>query len=212
MGLAELAGPGARFELGGQRLLVAETTGETDTYIEFFDGESRRLLTENDDGSSNYNARIRYEVTAGHRYLVKVRGYSSSTYGEFGFRAYLSVPVTFDPDEYEPNDEASQAKLIEIGIPQVHSFHSADDIDWVKIIISESGYYTIRTGGVNSNRLDTYIELFNENLNSIASDDDGGEYLDSCLSLLLERGVYYLKVECFDDEPDQLYSISIEAE
>jgi hypothetical protein len=46
----------------------------------------------------------------------------------------------------------------------------------------------------------------------IDEDDDGGESMDSRLSLNLESGLYYLKVECLDDTPNQPYTISIEAD
>jgi hypothetical protein len=62
---------------------------------------------------------------------------------------------------------------------------------------------------VSSTRLDTYIELFDANINPIAEDDDGGAYRDSRLYLRLDSGLYYLKVWCLDDEPDQPYNISI---
>ncbi|MCL2067715.1 MAG: hypothetical protein FWG99_09660 [Treponema sp.] len=190
--------------------LIVETTGDTDTYIEFYDAESRELLTQNDDGGSDYNARIRYNVQAGHRYMAKVRGYSSDSSGDYGFRAYLTELVDLAPDQYEPDDDHAQANMLEIGVPQQHNFHHADDVDWVKFIIERSGGYTIRAGGTISNRLDTYIELLDENLNPIDGDDDGGEYRDSLLSVNLESGLYYLKVFCLDDEPDQNYIISIE--
>jgi len=85
-------------------------------------------------------------------------------------------------------------------------------VDWVKFQITQPGRYTIRARGVVSNRLDTYIELFDTNLTSIGEDDDGGEAVDSRLSLHLESGLYYLKVYCLDQNPDQPYTISIEAE
>jgi hypothetical protein len=192
--------------------LVMETTGSVDTYMEFFNAETRERLAENDDGGSSYNARIRYNVQAGKRYIAKVRGYGSSDTGSYGFRAYLQVQVQIAPDEYEPDNDSASAKQIEIGIPQQHTFHTSDDVDWVKFQITRPGRYTIRTRGVNSNRLDTYIELYNSSLNSIGEDDDGGENLDSRLSLHLENGLYYLKVECIGDDIDQPYTISIVAE
>jgi hypothetical protein len=62
---------------------------------------------------------------------------------------------------------------------------------------------------VNSTRLDTYIELYDGDRNSIDDDDDGSESLDSRLSARLQPGTYYLKVECPDDEPDEPYTINI---
>ncbi|MDR0474804.1 MAG: DVUA0089 family protein [Treponema sp.] len=191
--------------------LVAETTGSIDTYMYLYNADTRELLAENDDGGSSYNARIRYNVRAGSPYIAKVKALDGET-GQYGFRAYLQVQAQIAPDEYEPDDESSSAKLIEIGTPQQHTFHTGNDVDWVKFQITQPGPYTIRARGVNSNRLDTYIELFNADMNLIAEDDDGGDGYDARLSLRLDNGLYYLKVECLDDEPDQPYTISIQAE
>jgi hypothetical protein len=191
--------------------LVAETTGSFDTYMYLYDYETRELLDEDDDGAQSYNARIRYNVRAGKRYIAKVRGYDMDT-GSYGFRAYLSGGNQLAPDEYEPDDELSLAKLIGIGTPQQHTFHSSDDVDWVRFQITRPGAYTIRVRGVRSNRLDTYIELYDANQNLIAEDDDGGSDRDSRLSLQLGNGFFNLKVWCLDEEPDQPYTVSITAE
>jgi hypothetical protein len=187
-----------------------ETTGRMDTYMELYDAETREMLEENDDGGEGNNARIRYSVQGGQRYIVKVRGYSSSETGSYAFRAYLPSQARLAPDEYEPDDDSSSASLIDIGKPQQHTFHTGDDVDWVKFQVTHAGRYTIRARGVNSDRLDTYMELFDANLNSIAEDDDGGDNLDSRISQQLGNGLYYLKVWCLDDEPGQPYTISVE--
>jgi hypothetical protein len=196
-------------ETDGQ--LIMETTGNVDTFMEFYNAENRQKLADDDDGGRGSNARIRYRVEAGKRYIAKVRGYDGDT-GSYGFRAYIQVQVRLTPDEYEPDNDSASAKQIEIGIPQQHTFHNSNDVDWVKFQITQPGRYTIRARGVNSNRLDTYIELFDSNLSPIDDDDDGGESLDSRLSLHLGSGLYYLKAQCLDEEPGQPYTISIEAE
>jgi len=189
--------------------LIVETTGGTDTFMEFYDAGTRQKLADDDDGGRGSNARIRYNVQAGKRYIAKVSGYEGEA-GSYGFRAYLRVLVRLTPDEYEPDDDSASAKMIEIGKPQQHTFHNTDDVDWVKFQITQPGRYIIRAKGVNSNRLDTYIELFDSTLNSIDEDDDSGEGVDALLSLRLENGLYYLKVECLDENPGQPYTISIE--
>jgi len=192
--------------------ITMETVGRIDTYMELYDADSKDLLDDNDDGGNNYNARIRHIVESGNRYMVMVRGYDSSVTGNYSFRAYFQAQNTLAPDEYEPNDEPSAATQIEIGSTQEHTFHSTDDVDWFKFQITQAGKYTIHTKGLTSNRLDTYIELYDSNLNVIAEDDDGGNALSSLLSQNLNRGSYYLKVWCLDDEPNQGYSISISTE
>ena len=192
--------------------LVMETTGNTDTYMEFYNADTGEKLAQNDDGGSGTNARIRHNVEAGKRYIAKVRGYSSDETGSYGFKAYFQAQAGLQPDEYEPDNDSASAKWISIGTPQRHTFHDEDDFDWVKFEVMERGRYTIRARGVNSNRFDTYVELYDESMDSIGEDDDGGEELDSRLSRNLVPGVYYLRVGSFEEDPDQPYLISIERE
>ena len=188
--------------------LTIETTGRTDTYMELFDSDEE-LLDENDDGGSNYNARIRFNVVAGNTYYAVVRGYNQETTGNYGFRAFFPASGSMAPDEYEPDNEPSQAKPIEIGSSQQRTFHSSDDVDWVSFQITQSGRYVINVRGVNNNRLDTYIELYDNNTNLIAEDDDGGDSLSSRLSVNLAAGTYLLKIWCLDEEPNQGYTLNI---
>jgi hypothetical protein len=191
--------------------LVMETTGNIDTYLEFYDASSMEQVSTNDDGGSGNNARIRYNVRAGNRYIAKVRGYSSSETGSYGFRAYIIEQVRLNPDEYEDDNEFTAAKDISIGASQERTFHSGGDIDWIRFQVERPGRYVIRARGLRSNRLDTYIELYDSGNNYIDDNDDGGEDLDSRLSVQLQSGTYYIKAECLNDEPDQPYVISVEA-
>jgi hypothetical protein len=193
--------------------LVIETSGGTDTYLELYSADnSRETLAENDDGGSGSNARLRYQVQAGSRYIAMIRGYSNSTTGRYSFLAYLVEPVNIDPDEFESDDEFASAKDIAIGTAQQHTFTNGDDVDWVKFQVSAAGGYAIRARGVNSSRLDTYIELYDENHSSIDEDDDGGDNLDSYLSVRLQPGTYYLMVSCLNSEPEEPYTIRITQE
>jgi hypothetical protein len=193
--------------------LVIETSGSTDTYLELYNANSsRESLAENDDGGSGSNARIRHEVQAGNRYIAMVRGYSNSTTGRYSFLAYLMEPVRTEPDEFESDDEFSSARDIAIDETQQHTFTNGDDVDWVKFQVTAVGTYAIRTRGVNSTRLDTYIELYDQNHSSIDENDDGGDNLDSYLSVRLQPGTYYLMVSCLNSEPEEPYTIRITRE
>ncbi|MDR1319263.1 MAG: PPC domain-containing protein [Treponema sp.] len=191
--------------------LLLETTGNTDTYMELYNADPRDKLADNDDGGSGGNARIRYQVRPGNSYIAKVRGYGGET-GSYGFGARFTEAIRSTPDEYEEDDDFTSAKEISPGTPQRHTFTTGNDVDWVKFQISRPGSYTIRARGVNSARLDTYIELYDGNRNSIDDNDDGGEDLDSRLSVRLQAGTYYLKVECLDEDPDEPYTISVAAD
>lgn len=193
-------------------ILTLETTGSTDTYMELYDADSRNILTSNDDGGYNSNARIRWEVRSGNRYIAQVYGYDHDVTGSYGFHAWLVEPVRMDPDEFEDDNEFESAKNLIVGTPQQHTFTTGEDVDWVQFQISRAGRYTIRARGVNSSALDTYIELYDKDRNAIDDNDDGGEDYDSLLSVRLQTGTYYLKIECLDDEPDQPYTVRVDAE
>ncbi|MCL2802061.1 MAG: PPC domain-containing protein [Treponema sp.] len=191
--------------------ITIETTGRTDTYMELYDADEE-LLAEDDDSGQSYNARIRYNVTEGNRYIALVRGYSNEITGSYAFRAFFPEAGLLAPDEYEPNNEPSQATPFTIGTTQRHTFHSSDDVDWIRFEVTRAGRHVISARGENNNRLDTYIELYDNNLNIIAEDDDGGDGLSARLSLNLAAGVYFLKVWCLDEEPSQAYILSITAQ
>jgi hypothetical protein len=192
--------------------LVMETTGNMDTYMELYEAGSSGRLSGNDDSGSGNNARIRYQTRAGGRYIARVRSYEHDSTGSYGFRAWLVETVHIPPDEYEDDNDFDAAKELEVGTPQRHTFTTGDDVDWVKFRVNQAGRHIIRVRGVDSTRLDTYIELYDGDRNVIDEDDDGGESLDSRLSVRLQEGVYYLKVECLDNEPDEPYTISITME
>lgn len=200
-----------RLSPGADGSLVMETTGNIDTVMELYEAGSNSILSDDDDDGSEGNARIRYTVQAGRTYIAIVTGYDGET-GSYGFRAWLVEPVRIEPDEFENDDESSSAGEIAVGESQQHTFSSRDDVDWVRFQISQAGRYIIRAKGVNSDSLDTYIELYDQDFNVIDENDDGGENMDARLSVRLQSGTYYVKVECLDETPSQPYAISIEAE
>jgi hypothetical protein len=193
--------------------LVMETSGDSvDTYMELYRSGSRSSITSDDDGGEGTNAKISYDVDAGVRYIAKIRGYDSSYTGRYTFHAYMTERYRPVPDEYENDNDFAMAKDISIGTSQQHTFTDGDDIDWVRFRVSRAGTYVIRARGVNSYDLDTYIELYDANRSLIDEDDDGGEDYDSRLSVNLQAGTYYLSIGTLESEPDQPYTVSINAE
>ncbi|MDR0387694.1 MAG: DVUA0089 family protein [Treponema sp.] len=190
--------------------LVVETTGGMDTFMELYRPGSGSPIARDDDDGEETNAKISCNVNAGGGYIAKIRGYDNNETGRYTFHAYMvEGPI---PDEYEDDNEFSLAKDISVGIPQQHTFTNANDVDWVKFPVSRAGSYVIRARGVNSRELDTCVELYDSNHKLIAEDDDGGEQYDSRLSVNLRTGTYYVSIRSLDDEPDEPYTVSINAE
>ena len=67
-------------------LIIVETAGNTDTFLEAYD-ENYRLITFDDDSGEGLNARIEIEAAANTTYLFKLRGYSRNTAGPFRISA-----------------------------------------------------------------------------------------------------------------------------
>ena len=58
-----------------------------------------------------------------------------------------------EPDVYEPDDKPSQAGMLIIGAsPAEHTFHRADDVDWVSFAVESPGYYLFRAVSAESVR------------------------------------------------------------
>ncbi|MDR1128258.1 MAG: PPC domain-containing protein [Treponema sp.] len=191
----------------GTRLVVF-TEGDNDTCLSLYDGSA--LIAEDDDSGSGSNARISKVLPRGTVY-IKVNLYNESS----SATAYtLQTRTQSSPagDQWEPDDSARQAKDIEINVSQTHNFSDSEDEDWVKFTVTRRGNYSITAKGASSPDLDTVIELFDSDLDSIAEDDDGGERYSSRLSVNLDPGVHYIKVTTLDDNPEDDYTLLVRAE
>jgi hypothetical protein len=61
--------------------LAFETEGSTDTYLELYDAKSGALLDSNDNGGTDKNARLVFNVAADTNYLIRIRGKRNASAG-----------------------------------------------------------------------------------------------------------------------------------
>jgi hypothetical protein len=181
--------------------IVATTTGQTDTYIELYT-DSFDLLTENDDGPDNYNARVGFMAEAGKTYIALVRGYSDDETGPYGVKAFFS---NLPDKDMEPNNGMNNAFSISTD-RTVEAFIAAeDDEDWYRLVLS-GGYFTVVTEGDN----DTCLELYDAAGRKLAEDDDSNYGTNAKISLLLEAGTYYIKAGAYETGEYTLYCAETE--
>jgi hypothetical protein len=166
--------------------LIMETTGRMDTYMYFYNYDTREQLRENDDGGVDYNARISYDVRAGVRYLVKIRDLDEGT-GSYGFRAYMAAPregvSSWDnPLPYAPGaDENTTARN--------RRFEESGDEDFFLIVPDRNGRLTMETTG----RMDTYMYLYDYDTREMLDEnDDGGQSYNSRIRYDVQAGKRYL--------------------
>ena len=167
--------------------LTIETTGNIDTYMEFYDASSRELLDENDDGGTNRNARIRYEVEAGNSYIVIIRGYSSSVTGSYGFRAFFTMPRE-DASSWE-NPINYEIGINESTLLLDREIFESGDEDFFLLVPDRNGRITVETTG----NTDTYMYLYNYDTQELLDEnDDGGQNLNARIRYFVHSGVRYL--------------------
>ena len=119
---------------------------------------------------------------------------------------YPDIPSS---DEFEPDNDYTQASTINPGNTQEHVLAPEGDEDWVKFAAVAGYTYVLETSG----QIDTYLELYNsDGTTLIGSDNDGGAGLNSRISWNCPTsGTYFGKVRGYSSDIAGLYSLSLTA-
>ena len=78
------------------------------------------------------------------------------------------------PDEWEPDDSAGEARLLEPGVAQEHNLHVVGDRDWLYFEAASGQSYEIQTSSLGP-EVDTVVSIYDGQGNELAVDDDGGD-------------------------------------
>jgi hypothetical protein len=178
----------------GSGILILETDGDLDTYMELYEGSSRSALYENDDGGDSNNAYIEYFIDGEKSYTVKVRGYDNDETGSYRFRASIEASAE---DSAEPNDTRTAAVSIEPGGRKAASFHSSSDEDWYRISVPAGN---IRLILYTEGRVDTKMALYDSGGGLIAEDDDSGNNNNAWISAVPGEGTVFARVTAYDGQ------------
>jgi len=113
-------------------------------------------------------------------------------------------------DPFEPDNSASQAKPLACGEFQIHDLAQAFDEDWVVFDIPDGSGGVLQTEYVGDGYIDTTLELFSDEGDSIAYNDDyNGLFsrVDACPPSGGAR--YYARVENLGSDPAQRYGLRL---
>ncbi|MDR2516606.1 MAG: PPC domain-containing protein [Spirochaetaceae bacterium] len=193
----------------GGALVTVYTEGALDTFLTIYDANGGRLAEDDDSGDGN-NARVTVNLPEGAFYIKASLYSGSSSRGVYTLFTRVREPAA--QDAYEPDNQLSQAKDIEVGQNQTRNFTGAADIDWARIRITQAGRYGIRARGASGTEQDTYLELLDSSEEVIAEDDDSGDTYDAYISVDLQPGTYYIKVSTLDRDPAGNYVLSVTRE
>lgn len=100
------------------------------------------------------------------------------------------TPTTLPSDEFEPDDSIAEAKPIECGTTQGHTFSSSNDEDWLRLSLTTASQVTIQARG--DDRSDGYVGLYSANSSYV---DAAYSRLDRACGLdALSAGDYYIRI------------------
>ena len=170
--------------------LTVWTTGDLDTNGELQDS-SGTSITQNNDGALNKNFRIVHNVETGTYYL-KVTAIGEET-GSYTVHTGLEPAGQFSLDV---GDTRETATLLALGRRYTEDIHLDEDVDYFRIIVTQSGNLTVWTTG----NLDTNGELQDSSGANIAENDDGALNKNFRIVYYVETGTYYLKVTAIGEE------------
>jgi len=189
---------------------------ECDTILTLYDEDGTELASNDDGADEPLASSLTWLADEDGTLFVEVINFDEEAEGEdtdYDLWVSESEPVTFEGDEYEPDDTMAQAHEILLDVSQTHNIHVQGDHDWVFFQAEEGVTYNIETSNLGD-QIDTIIHLYDEDGNELAQDDDGGE--ENLASRITwsanSTGILYVMVQDYWDdraEPDMQYSISV---
>lgn len=151
------------------------TVGTSDTYLTLYDSVYNKYAF-NDDGGTNRNSIIDMYLIAGQTYYIKVNCFAMGS-GTFDVYANLQRIVRL----HEKTGNAYYKYIVNEG--------EANFFRYTAKLTKNIKIYTY------SSTSDPYIELYDENMNLITYNDDGGEGREALLTYLFQANkIYYIKV------------------
>jgi len=190
--------------------------GDCDTVLTLYDERGTQLAEDDDGADESLASRLIWVAREDGILFVKVMQFDGEEEGhdtEYDVRVLEGEPVTFEEDEYEPDDRIAEANELLIDTPQTHGIHLPGDEDWVFFQAAEGTTYVIETSSLRG-ETDTIIYLHDEDGEKLAENDDGGE--ESLASRIIwsadYSGILYVMVRDYREDivgPDMWYTITV---
>ena len=161
-----------KFEVTELNIININTTGSTDTVGALYNSAGIKLTFDDDSGSGN-NFLIQRILFPGI-YFAEVTGLDSNTYGNY----ILNIVTDEVPIISSPYTSSAQ------------EISSTEDSDYFNFNLINPSVITLFTTGAT----DTYIRLYNDAGELLASDDNSGTSKNFYIERILPTGSYYIEV------------------
>jgi len=199
----------------GDRVVATMRSSDFDSYLLLMirDGESVRLLAENDD-HEGLNARIAFRAESAAEYILVANSAGAGEVGDY----QISVEIQPSTSVSQPQPTAQQqARPVAINIGQTVS---GSLISGTSPRLADDTLYNVHTfegreGDVveislMSSDFDAYLILTDGAGNSVAFDDDSGQGYNSLLRVTLpSTGRFSILANCVGSEESGRYELSL---
>jgi hypothetical protein len=197
----------------GQRYQIAlNSAGESegalpDPFLRVLDSEGNELAM-NDDSETGLNSALEYIPQVAGEVFLEARGYGDAYTGAYT----LNVTAQRAPTDNFSAETNTRGRLA-IGQSLDGTLDFPGDRDWYRVRLEggQSYRFTLNSAG-DSPVGDPLVRIHGPDGNEIASDDDGGEGLNSYLEFTApSTGNYYVDAGAFVDESTGGYSLAARA-
>lgn len=160
-----------------------------DTVLQLYSFENQAFGYNDDRGNGDLGSAVTAWLYAGDSYYARVTSYAMSS--TFSYTISLTAGVIADAYESKnDNSMSTTSTTLSPGYSQVHTIHSATDVDWIKVNITSAGSYAfmISTGELAVNQIS--LEVYNTSGTRIAYNSGENPYCYGNIS----AGTYYMRV------------------
>jgi hypothetical protein len=178
----------------------------SDPLLVILDSDGNELAS-NDDSNGTLNSYLEYAPTQSGEVFVVAQGFGGAT-GGYKLRADASAL----PPDNAGNDESSRTRL-SIGQTQTGALDYTADVDWFRVRLEGGQSYRFAASSPEGERnFDPMVIAHSRSGEELASDDDGGEGLNSYLEFTApESGDYFIEVRSFAEGAAGDYTLSASA-
>lgn len=195
------------FTLDTPSRVELETDGESgNTYLQLFDSDLNQLKWDAYSGNDDFSLIVEY-LESGTYYASVNENYADATIDAYSI-TLETTPLSELVDAYEPDDTVANATVLPSdGSTSVHNIHIPTDVDWFVFTLDTPSKVELETDGESGN---TYLQLFDSELNQLKWDAWGGNGGFSLIVEYLNSGTYYASVnENYQDTTIDAYTMAL---
>jgi len=200
--------PGATYQIEA----IPEATNNYNLGLIIYDSSLTAIITDSNP-TDNYQAQASLVASGIGPYYFKVFQIPSTACSGRTYKLNLTITAP-GTDPYEPNDTKADAYIFPVttsaSATKANFVPPGTDQDWFAFYVKSGRYYRAYT--TNLSGVDTYLEVFTENMQRIAADNDGGGGFASKVEWQATyNGYYYIRVTNMVDtsKPGDTYDLII---